>query len=460
LVKDYVTHRSIDSESARRLTLVMGNPSADLDSFVSAIVFSYFHNHVSKAGDRIYIPLLNMPKTPSSDLWRLRPEFGVALRHSVERGQLQDTSASPTELQDKERQLLNEALTLHDLLNSDSTAPSILHALRPDLSEAIPSSSPQDIILVDHNALAITIPKVPSSAIAARLNFLGCIDHHVDEHFMPSNARPRIITTGIGSCTTLIVQHLRQSAIWPKLLDEAQTTAVQEVAQLALAPILIDTHNLKAKGEKCSDLDRGIALALEAEMGAEQSAMMTGTKTSWNRDRYYEPIAQAKAGSLDALTLQEILERDYKSWIEGSIEIGISSCVRPIRWLVQNERLGGVRGLVEGVKAFRGRMQSEMTADNVTFDVFLMLTPGADMGKEVVMVAFSHEAAKAIDVFEQKAGKLGLRSWDGMGHEEVYEAFEEGFGKGRFKVWWMTQKDKTRKQGAPLVREAVAFIQQ
>ena len=438
-----------------RTILVMGNTSADLDSFISAITFSYFRNHEATAPrNAIYIPILNMPKTPSTDLWRLRPEFGVALRMANSRSGVVSQSSDS---QVTERALLNEVITIKDLLDSDSTCPDLLQIFRSDLSES--SDEKAEIMLVDHNAPSITIPRIPTSSILGRLEVVGCIDHHIDEHFVPETASPRIITTGIGSCTTLVVSDLRKSGIWPKSkLPPAELSAIAQMSHLALAPILIDTNNLKATGEKCSDLDRAIAATLEIEMGA--STAMLGIKSSWNRDSFYEPIVDAKKASLDLLSAQEMFERDYKSWVEGDVEIGISSLVRPVSWLVEHFE-GGAEELAAEVTKFANDMQEQQTNDGVKFEVYLMLTPGQKAkGKEIVVVCLSDRMAKAVEGFEKKAdeGDLRLKEWDDGKRDEVARAFGKEFGEAKFKVYWMTNREKTRKQGAPIVREAVAEI--
>jgi exopolyphosphatase len=444
-----------------RIVLVMGNPSADLDSFISAITYTYFQNHVNnqRARGAIFVPLLNMPKTASSDLWRLRPEFGVAMRLATTRQRKANITRSGDD-QDEDKACLEDVITIRDILdNSDEVRPDLRRVFRPDLSESSPSPDLKvPLILVDHNAPAISIPKIPSSSILANLDLIGCIDHHVDEHVIPEDASPRIVTTGIGSCTTLVVSHLRQSGTWPKVLDPSQSAAVAEVCHLALAPILVDTKNLKASGEKCSDLDRAIVAVLQNEMSG--TAMM-GVKSSWNRDDFYEPVVAAKAASLDLLTAQEMFERDYKSWTEGAIEIGISGLVRPVSWLVEHFD-GGAAELAAEIGRFATQMQEEQTSDGVGFEVFVMLTPGpkgASKGKEVVMVTFSERAAKVIQVFEEKAGELKLEDWDDRSREAFKAAFDKQCGQGRYKVWWMTNREKTRKQGAPIVREAVSAVQ-
>lgn len=448
-VRDVVFQQTGGAASQPRLTLVMGNPSADLDSFISAVVFSYFHNNASKAGENIYIPLLNMPKTASTELWRLRPEFGVALRQATTPS---SSTHSPEQALSQAKDLLSQTLTIKDLLDSPSTLPSLKQVFHPDLTV---TSKSQPIILVDHNALAISIPHTATTSVTSQLLITGCIDHHIDEHTTPSSASPRLITTGIGSCTTLVLSHLRKSGIYPNTstLPATEVAAIHELLTLALAPILIDTAALKATGEKCSDLDRTIVEVIELEMGG--SVSMSGVKGSWDRDGFYEPIKEAKKASLDNLSGREMLERDYKEWVEEGVGVGIASLVKDVEWVCG--RTGGAHGLVKEMGAFVEGVRQE--GEGAGLGVLVLLTPGGKKGKEVLMVEVGEESKGVVKEFERRGGEeLGLGEWDAEGKDRVYRALTEGFGEGRAKVWWMTKREKTRKQGAPIVRDAVVAV--
>src|ERR1700754_4153942 len=81
--RSLVFPKNTTSKNGEKIVLVMGNPSADLDSLISAVTTSYFYDlksNSNQSNSRTYIPILNLPSVRSSDLWRLRPEFGVALR--------------------------------------------------------------------------------------------------------------------------------------------------------------------------------------------------------------------------------------------------------------------------------------------------------------------------------------------------------------------------------------------
>jgi exopolyphosphatase len=302
-------------------TIVLGNPSADLDSFISAVVYAYFCSASFRKDDPKpwFIPVLNLPTTPARDLWRLRPEFATALKLAEGRSVTYEPSGAVKD--ENNRVLLEQLVTISDIHSASKSTPVSLFSHRRAHSSSV-SSKMDDYVLVDHNAL--TIPTLSAEDVNRHVNVTGCIDHHVDESFVPSNASPRIIKTGIGSCTSLVVQHLRDLRLWP-LPDEGYATG--ELARLALAPILMDTANLTAEG-KVSDTDRDAVAFLESCI---QSTSTSGPgPQEWDRKSFYHQIANTKANSLDLLTFPEIFERDYKEWTEATrsgeeLNIGVSS---------------------------------------------------------------------------------------------------------------------------------------
>jgi exopolyphosphatase len=456
---------SRSTNGAVKPTLVMGNPSADLDSFVSAVVLSYFYNRQRK--QTVYVPILNLPGVKASELWRLRPEFGVALRLAMGESvrQLQqpgkETSTCKVET-------LEQLVTIGDVQADQS---STLHALfeASDSAGAPSTNDRQTLFLVDHNAPSI--PGLSEETIDARFEVVGCVDHHVDEGYTPPNANPRIVTTGIGSCTSLVVRHLRDEGMWPAAAAAAtqsdatasdgpeandyssgRRAAVQQMARLALAPILIDTANLQATGDKCSDTDREAVGFLEAFLvGGDVRSQTTG---GWDRDAFHHAIGRTKADSLNLLDTQEIFARDYKVWSEPTkatrqnlVNIGISSLVKPLSWLV--EHAGGIEKFLDEIDTF---------ATGNDLGVFAMLTRAGDR-KEVVVLGFDGRLKGLIEEFEAKAPELKL---DGTWHEDedlskaLSRRYDKANGKkAEWKIWWMGDTSKSRKQVGPLLREAV-----
>ncbi|KIW99267.1 uncharacterized protein Z519_00930 [Cladophialophora bantiana CBS 173.52] len=504
---------------SQRLVLVMGNPSADLDSFVSTVETSFWYNlaadNAAHPRKTAYVPILNLPSVKASDLWRLRPEFGVALRLAL--GESPDIVGKGGRTQGK-TDVLKELITIADIMDDEGSA---LHKLFLDAknseTQSSDSTEKQSLFLVDHNSPSI--PGFSNETISARFTVSSCIDHHVDEHYVSQDADPRIVKTGIGSCTSLVVKHLREQGMWPS--SESQNSggqisspqvdqeALQEISKLALAPILIDTWNLRAKGDKCSDTDGEVVRFLESVISttAAQSDAKSPRSSSlpqhsepaadWDRDAFFSCISTAKANSLDLLTMQEVFDRDYKAWTERTtsssssassrscsstssgkeINIGISSLVKPLSWLIShaatargNNGAGDARGdgggsARDAITAFLSEIEKFASAPDRQLGVFCMLTRTPDGRKEVAVLVRDEAAKGALDAFERNSrDELQLAEWAAEDNSNVkglglVDGLSRTFGgKGEWKIWWMGDTSKSRKQVGPLLREAVRHI--
>jgi exopolyphosphatase len=426
-------------------TIVLGNPSADLDSFIGAVVYAYFCSARSGDPKRWFIPVLNLPTTPACDLWRLRPEFATALE--LAEGRPVGHGLNGVVKDENNRVFLEQLITISDIrLASKSTPVSLFSHLRARSSLA--SSQKDDYVLVDHNAP--TVPTVSMEDLNRHVNVTGCIDHHVDECFVPPDASPRIIKTGIGSCTSLVVQHLRDSQLWPVPGEEYATG---ELARLALAPILIDTANLTAEG-KVSDTDRDAVAFLESCI---QSASTAGPGTEdWDRKSFYRKIATTKANSLDRLTIPEIFGRDYKEWAESTrsgekLSIGISSIVKPITWLLRKAETA--EEFLNQLHTFAHDSEHKLALFGV---ITTFVTESGDFQRELLLTASGKPALEALKTFEAEATKeLDLRPWNANSELlDLVKATASGANKSSC-LWWQADVAKSRKQVAPLLREAV-----
>lgn len=362
LKSSLIPQRGPPQPNNKDITLVMGNPSADLDSFISAVVLSYFYNHIqsripvgatknvessasASAPSTLFVPILNLPAVRSEQLWRQRPEFGVALKIAlgkpVDGDELDGRGHTEGDgnAQSKGLEELEQVITIADVNDDESSllhpffsATAASHGQQEETtsaSPATPTHTKQNLLLVDHNSPSI--PGLNDEVIRSRFNVIGCVDHHVDEGYIPKDADPRIVTTGIGSCTSLVVNHLRQQCLWPETGSDEDdtTTGLLQITRLALAPILIDTSNLKATGDKCSDTDREAVRFLESIISSHASDLKHAKTTPsissqqqksqlqpWDRTASYDAISTAKANSLSLLTMQETFDRDYKAWTE------------------------------------------------------------------------------------------------------------------------------------------------
>jgi hypothetical protein len=125
------------------LTIVLGNPSADLDSFISAVVYAYFCSAPLRKDNpkRWFIPVLNLPTTPACDLWRLRPEFATALK--LAEGRPVEHGSRSAVKDENNRVLLGQLITISaqlPRLHRFHYFPICRHILPPDPAKRMTTS--------------------------------------------------------------------------------------------------------------------------------------------------------------------------------------------------------------------------------------------------------------------------------------------------------------------------------
>ncbi|BAE61570.1 hypothetical protein F9C07_10687 [Aspergillus flavus] len=425
---------------------VIGNPSADLDSIISAITYSYFANNT----DRHHVPLINLPNVPSgSELHRLRPEFVKALwlsTHPPARGE-QPWEETPE----------SAGAILHDHILTVADFNAHMEE-KGKVNEKYQISA--DAVLVDWNALPNDTPDGQKGKGSldglptVEFNVIGCVDHHQDDGFLRPGIQPKVIEKS-GSCTSLVIHTLNKRGIWSEGRAEDSHTrrmaAEEQVASLAITPVLIDTANLTAK-DKVTQFDIQAVDFLTPKFN----------KGATDKDKLYAQVLEAKQNSLDLLTVDEILDRDYKQWTETSprepgtpLNIGFCSMVRSIPWVVR--KAGSPQEFLDAVYEFASKRE---------------------LGIVVVMAAFSSSDDKfhrelfvcaldeglAVDALEnfvkQSNSQLGLKEWssldgDGMAIKDLLNS--DGAHKWRH-IWTATDITKSRKQVAPMMREAVTSL--
>ena len=146
--------------------------------------------------------------------------------------------------------------------------------------------------------------------------------------------------------------------------------------------------------------------------------------------------------------MDEIFARDYKSYAEEFakdelLNIGIGSTVTDFEWM--SKHAGGSEKLTDEIIDYSRRGVKLL-------EIFGLLTRSGDR-KQVAMFAFGQDGQKAITKFEEKAKELQLETWDD--DKDLITCFNEKIGENRWKVWWMNDTSKSRKQVAPLIREAL-----
>lgn len=327
-----------------------------------------------------------------------------------------------------------------------------------------------DATLVDWNAFPRPSKTDKGSGSLAALpgvsfRTVGCIDHHVDEHAMPGidalpEGQPMIIQPGPGSCASLITRELQQRKLWDT------TPEMVQVAKLALSAVLIDTSNLTAEG-KVTDVDRMAVEFLQSQIEGEAQTA-ADSKGDWQLEAFYKSILHAKQNSLDLLTVDEALDRDYKEWTETSqssgntVKMGFCSAVKPMRWIVQ--KAGGPEKFIDAVASFAGSAKKDL-------DVLVIMTAFTGTNDKfsrelfVSVMGDNEAASKGVKRFvEQSSRHLGLIEWSPLDGEDIPEMT----GDSLFilneespvwrKLWVQTNVAGSRKQVAPLLRAAVAKL--
>ncbi|KAI5295270.1 Exopolyphosphatase [Ascosphaera acerosa] len=442
-------------QSKPELVFVLGNTSADLDSIVSAIIYAYF----ATSAARQYVPVVNLADVSSGpDLRRLRPELMAALRLSavIEKGNDEEA----------EGQLLREILL---------TTKDIRQLL---LDGASGARRQVKIALVDWNALPRLgngehgVPGL-SDVLGDRLELLivGCVDHHFDEGFIPSTVDPRRIQIPVGSCTSLVVSEVRCRNLWHEpgedhihahhpdaVINEAQA------AKLALSAILVDTINMTEE-KKVSETDLEEVVFLEDKI---RDAVSVLTGASWQRNEFYECIAAAKEGAVNNLTMQEVLGRDYKEWLEDVVDkpgetmrLGIMVVGKPLLWL-QSKASQQHTALADAVHEFSQSRALDVAAVMTTFTD----TEG-HFNRELALFVFDEKFVDHARSFEAcDAHVLRLTEWRKRTTKEMaadvdmrlsnLAISDKEVATPFFKAWQQEELAKSRKQVAPLLRRAIS----
>ncbi|QDS68717.1 hypothetical protein FKW77_003970 [Venturia effusa] len=430
-VRNFLIQAKTSLRTARsqgqHVTLVIGNESADLDSFASAILYAYIRSSylrtsgpTSNIAAPFYVPITNIPAADVS----LRPEFLALLPHA-----------------NLEREHI---ITLDDLPQAADTA------LKPDHTRWI---------LVDHNALQGVLGQKYAARVA------GTIDHHDDEKMIPLNtgSEPRVIAKA-GSCSSLVTNYCREA--WDALSSSAQSPIAAnartdsdnfvsdasyaslwdaQVAKLALAAVLIDTTNLKAE-DKVTEHDVEAVKILETKIASSPQAAK-----DYNRDKFFKEISDAKK-DIAPLKLYDILRKDYKQWTEGSLKLGVSSVVKPIDFLIKKAKdeagdsESDTQAFVSSIEKFATDRKLDILA--------LMTTFGRDQDgfqRELLVWALNPASTSTAERFEkQSTAELDLLQWHGSVEDLDYEGKE-----GWRKIWRQGAVQHSRKRVAPLLREAM-----
>ncbi|KXJ92437.1 hypothetical protein Micbo1qcDRAFT_195308 [Microdochium bolleyi] len=466
------------------LTFVVGNESADLDSLCSALVLAYFKSQpalraspegsspsssspVSQDDPRaqrgssstLHIPLCNIPR---ADL-ALRPELTAVLRGAA---------LTPAEV-----------LTLDDL-------PPVASSSSPPSPSAL---NPEDTrwLLVDHNVLTGPLARDYAAQGGA---VVGCIDHHEDEGRLPGACDPKIVEKS-GSCMSLVVEHCR--GVWDDMSSSKDTQTQEQqqqqqeeqqrldgqLAHLILAPILIDTNNLRDTNKTTAHdtevvgyIERTKITSLAPSTNDNNNKNINDSNEQreeagrhYDRDAYFSHISLLK-NDISTMSLRDILRKDYKEWTETtgadsggerSLRLGTMSVPQPMGYLLEHTCGGDQATLLRGLRQWAGEKELDVASIMTAYedpesggfkrDLFVW-APARQAGRGDRLAAhavsrFVEEHGDALKLVPWRAGLLDFAA-DGGGED----------GDGFRRCWTQGTLKNSRKQIAPMLRGAMRAV--
>lgn len=178
----------------------------------------------------------------------------------------------------------------------------------------------------------------------------------------------------------------------------------------------------------------------------------------YERGRYFEEIRGAK-GDVGALSVRDILRKDYKQWSEDGRVLGISSVVKPISFLVEkasssssssslaSETASFAEARNLSLYAIMTAFTSEGSSEGGKFQRELLIECGEEMRD--VVERFEKEAKEELELEEMEMPSgVEMEQRKGEGEEEKARRWR--------KVWRQKEVGMSRKQVAPLLRKVVS----
>jgi len=307
---------------AERVTLVLGNEAADLDSVACAISLAYALHEANDDASRAYVPVVCVPREDFSlraDARWLLESVGVDV----------------------------DALTFGgEIAFGDASGPIVHDRLR--------------LVLVDHNALA-SASEYASFASAVD----AVVDHHDDEKKYPATAAAAVVPT--GSCATLVAEALVLDRSALAARSETATRVFRETgpptrlragdprAALLLAAVLLDTQNLNASATRVHARDEAVAPILASLAG-------TGDPV-----RFHDELKRRRFDQ-SGLSPRDLLRRDYKQWRfvgdeNKAWDVGVASFGVPL-----GNMAGDARAIRDACESFARERSVDALALMCAFD--------------------------------------------------------------------------------------------
>eukprot|EP00833_Pecoramyces_ruminatium_P002623 jgi/Orpsp1_1/1176655/evm.model.c7180000058459.2 len=349
------------SDNNKTTTLVLGNETADLDSMISALFYSYLASITSKDKNRQYIPLINLNRED----FKLKTDCIYPIVNYFN-----------SQYKGKE---VNYETCSQELVFRDDITPSVLNSLHS-----------LQIVLVDHNRLCYDFEQLLSQKDYA---IESIIDHHIDENkYQPIHLK---IINMVGSTVSLITQlYQQESEKNQALFQDKMDTAM---AKLFLAPILIDSVNLNREYNRTTDIDENSAEYLKTIILKEEKDFDTNT--------YYRVLKENKHRIAD-LSIYDLMRKDFKKYFNhpnpdqdapDNFFYGISSISRwCIEKLIENSK--GKEGDDDDAKnEIITSMKQWMKKQNLKFLLLMASHLDDDIFKRELFFLFDEDFNRTIE---------------------------------------------------------------
>ena len=195
-------------------------------------------------------------------------------------------------------------------------------------------------------------------------------------------------------------------------------------------------------------VDREMVEYLEAKI-----TMSPKDARSWDRNSFYKEITAAKK-DIEAIALDGILRKDYKQWTEKGMKLGMSSVVKPLEFMARKAAMEQSNAKIIG-DSFMTAVQEFIAARELSiFAITTHFKNGDGQRQRQIFLQAQPPAIEAAKRFAVDAAEeLGLvdLSLDGL-PIETSPTYHAGCFR---KVWQQERVDKSRKQIAPLLRQAM-----
>lgn len=282
---------------------------------------------------------------------------------------------------------------------------------------------------MDHNSLQGQLGEIYGTRV------IGCIDHHDEENKVPHDCfeEPRIVKKS-GSCASLVIEYCRDafSSLSSKTPKDKRKVWDAEIAGMALAPILIDTANLTRK-----------LTPADTESVEYLNGLIKDQNKAFDSEEYFSEISTAKE-DIGGLSITDILRKDYKQWTENSINLGVSSVVKDISFLL--EKAEDKNKFLDSVRCHAVQRSLSVCA--------IMTTSHNDglFRRELFVWGLDNKGIAAVKKFETDSKEqLGLEEW----RNRFLDVDDK---EQLIRCWHQKDVESSRKRVGPLLRAAIEQV--